>query len=153
MKSYLIIATLFSAGIFSAAIVSAADGKINFVGSITDDACTVTNNVGNPLTVTLGNVSSKAFTGAGSTAAPIKFTIALTDCPKTVTSVRVTFDGTADSNVNAILALTQDDGVATGVGLQLADQNGTPVTLFTPSTACHVPQGNNSIATLSGQCR
>jgi major type 1 subunit fimbrin (pilin) len=123
----------------------ADDGKINFVGSITDDACTVVNGVSNPLTVTLGNVSSTAFTGAGSTAAPTKFSLALTNCPATVTSASVKFDGTADSNVNTILALTQETGVATGVGIQLMDNNNVAVPLFTASSAYPLAAGDNQL--------
>ena len=56
MKKNLLITVFAAAGIMSAASVLAADGQINFVGTITDTSCTVTNNPGNPLTVTLGTV-------------------------------------------------------------------------------------------------
>lgn len=134
--------------ITSVALSSAAfadDGKINFVGKITDEACTVTNNVSNPLTVTLGNVARTAFTGAGSTAAPTKFTIALTNCPDTVSSATVKFDGTSDSTENTILALTQDTGVATGVGIQLADVNNNTLPLYTKSEAYPLVTGDNNL--------
>lgn len=123
----------------------ADDGKINFVGAITDDACTVTNDMSNPLTVTLGTVSSSAFTGAGSTAAPTKFTIALTNCPATVSSAKVKFDGTADSNVGTILALTQETGVATNVGIQLMDKQNVVVPLYTASSAYPLATGDNNL--------
>lgn len=143
MKKTLIVAALVSGALSAAAF--ADDGKINFVGAITDDACTVTNNMSNPLTVTLGTVSSKAFTAAGSTAAPTKFTIALTDCPDTAKSAKVKFDGTSDSNVNTILALTQDVGVAKNVGIQLADNNNTVIPLYTASPSYTLTEGDNNL--------
>ncbi|WP_419235919.1 fimbrial protein [Serratia fonticola] len=57
MKKNLLVAALMTAGVLSASAF-AADGKINFVGAITDDACTVVNDMSNPLTVTLGTVIS-----------------------------------------------------------------------------------------------
>lgn len=144
MKKLGIIALLTVATV-SASAAFADDGQINFIGAITDDACTVVNDMSNPLTVTLGTVSSNAFTGAGSTAAPTKFTIALTNCPATVSSATVKFDGTADSNVNSILALTQDSGVATGVGIQLTDNSNVVVPLYTPSSAYPLVTGDNDL--------
>ncbi|MBE0194488.1 fimbrial protein, partial [Klebsiella michiganensis] len=76
-----LIAVGLLAGVMSTSVF-ADDGRINFYGSITDSACTVINNMTNPLSVMMGNVSSKAFTGAGSTASATKFIIALKDCPK-----------------------------------------------------------------------
>ncbi|MGL5389644.1 MAG: fimbrial protein [Serratia sp. (in: enterobacteria)] len=143
MKKNLIVAALVT-GVLSASAF-ADDGKINFVGSITDDACTVVNNMSNPLTVTLGTVSSSAFTAAGSTAAPTKFTIALTDCPATMTSAKVKFDGTADTNVNTILKLTQETGVATNVGIQLMDKANVVVPLYTASSAYALTAGANNL--------
>lgn len=143
MKKNLIVTALVT-GVLSASAF-ADDGKINFVGSITDDACTVTNNMSNPLTVTLGTVSSSAFTTAGSTAAPTKFTIALTDCPDTAKTAKVKFDGTADSNVNTILALTQDGGVAKNVGIQLTDNKNVVIPLYTPSASYPLTAGDNNL--------
>lgn len=62
-----LIAVGLLAGVMSASAF-ADDGRIEFYGSITDSACTVINHMTNPLTVMMGNVSSKAFNGAGSTA-------------------------------------------------------------------------------------
>ena len=143
MKKLAIAAVITSVTLSSAAF--ADDGKVNFVGKITDEACTVTNNVQNPLTVTLGDVARTAFTGAGSTAAPTKFTIALTDCPATVSSASVKFDGTSDSTENSILALTQETGVATGVGIQLADSNNNVIPLYTASEAFPLVSGDNNL--------
>ncbi|MEX2944473.1 fimbrial protein [Serratia fonticola] len=139
----MIIAAMVCGSLSSAAF--ADDGKINFIGTITDDACTVVNNTTTPLTVTLGTVSSQAFNGAGSTAGATKFNLALTSCPATVNSASVKFDGTSDSNVNTILALTAGAGVADGVGIQLADANNNVIPLYTASAAYPLQTGANNL--------
>ncbi|XXD07997.1 fimbrial protein [Klebsiella sp. R445] len=144
MKKLAISAAIISSLTLSS-VAFADDGKINFVGSITDVACTVTNDVSNPLTVTLGNVSRTVFTGAGSTAAPTKFTIALTECPDTVTSATVKFDGVSHAVENTILALNDDPGVATGVGIQLADVNNNTIPLYTASQPYSLGGGSNNL--------
>lgn len=143
MKNNLIVAALMTAAL--SAYASADDGQVNFVGSITDDACTVVNNMSSPLTVTLGNISSKAFTATGSTAAPTKFTIALKNCPEATTSAKVKFDGVADSNVNTLLALTQGAGVATNVAIQLTDDKNVAVPLYTESASYPLTVGDNNL--------
>lgn len=148
MKKNLIVAALV-AGAMSASVASADDGRINFVGEVTDSACTVTNSVTNPLTVTLGKVARTAFTGAGSTAAPTKFTIALTNCPDSVSSATVKFDGTADTNVSSVLALTaatgEDAVTAGGVGIQIMDKQNVVVPLHTASSAYALSEGANNL--------
>ncbi|SPX81834.1 Type-1A pilin [Morganella morganii] len=145
MKKNLLIAVLAAAGIMSTAGALAADGQINFVGTITDTSCTVTNDPSNPLTVTLGTVSKNAFTGTGSTAAPTKFAIELTDCPITATSAVVKFDGTSANSDNSALKLTQDVDVATGVGIQLSDATGAVVPLYTASNLYNLSEGTNQL--------
>ncbi|WP_431224009.1 fimbrial protein [Serratia sp. L9] len=139
-----IIAALF-VSVFSAYAV-ADDGQINFVGSITDDACTVTNNMSNPLTVTLGNVASAAFSNGSLTAAPTAFTLKLDSCPASVVTAKVVFDGTADANDNTLLALTPGADVATNVGIQLMDHNNAVVPLYTASSAYPLSAGTNDLA-------
>lgn len=86
-------------------MVYAADGKIEFQGNILEDACTVDPGMAGK-TVTLGDVHKAAFNGVGSTAAPTRFTIELKDCPDTVTSAAVKFDGSVDTANPDALALT-----------------------------------------------
>ncbi|STT07859.1 Fimbrial protein [Klebsiella michiganensis] len=59
-----LIAVGLLAGVMSASVF-ADDGRINFYGSITDSACTVINNMTNPLSVMMGNVSSKSLQRRG----------------------------------------------------------------------------------------
>ncbi len=146
MKNNLIVAVIASASILSAASAFAADGQVNFKGEIIDAACTVVNNVSNPLDVTLGQVAKTAFTGAGSTASATKFTLQLKNCPETVTSATVKFDGAAVTGDNSVLALTTETGVATGVGIQLSDASSAVLPLFTASTVYPlVSTGTNNL--------
>jgi major type 1 subunit fimbrin (pilin) len=113
----------------------AYDGTVNFQGEIVDSACTVDIGAGNTMTVDMGKVNKSAFTGAGSTASATKFTLKLKDCPETITSATVKFDGTAYSGDDSVLALTQETGVATGVGIQLSDRTQSVLPLFTASSS------------------
>jgi major type 1 subunit fimbrin (pilin) len=141
MKKLVIAVSIAVASLSSA---FADDGKINFTGVITDDACTPVNDVSNPLEVPMGTVSSKAFSTT-QTANPHKFSILLKDCPLAATSAKVTFDGTADSNVPSVLALTQVAGVATNVGIQITDKQNVVVPLYTESSAYPLTVGDNSL--------
>lgn len=135
MKKNLIAVAIVTASILSAASAMAADGQVNFKGEIIDSACEVVNSVSNPLDVTLGQVAKTAFTGAGSTAAATKFTLQLKNCPDSVVKASVKFDGAADAGDNNVLQLTQETGVATGVGIQLSDASSAVLPLFTASTS------------------
>lgn len=145
MKKSLLVAAIITTSALSAAQTFAADGNINFIGTITDTACTITNSPTNPLNVTLGSVSKTAFNGAGSTAAPTKFSIELTNCPVTVTGATVKFDGTSANSDNTALKLTQVAGVATGVGIQLSDATGAVVPLYTASSVYPLSEGTNEL--------
>lgn len=103
---------------------NAADGTINFTGTITDVACTVDTSSASQ-TVNLGTVSSKAFTASGSTAAPTRFGITLTNCPATATKASVKFSGPTNSANTSILALTSGSDTATGVGIGIYEQDAT----------------------------
>lgn len=145
MKKNLIAAAIVTASILSAASAFAADGKINFTGSITDDACTVTNSISSPLQVSLGNVSSNSFSAGNKTAAPTDFNIVLTGCPAAVTSAKVKFDGAQDSADNSLLALTQVTGVAKHVGIQLVDAKNIAVPMHAESSDYTLATGDNNL--------
>ncbi|MDR9889184.1 fimbrial protein [Pseudenterobacter timonensis] len=123
----------------------AADGTIHFTGNITDQTCTV--DAGSQdLTVDLGNVAQSALNGAaGMKAAPTRFTLNVSECPDTVTGANVKFDGTSDGVNQNLLALDSGTGIATGVGIEIADRNGTPIPLHTASTDYPLAAGANSL--------
>lgn len=146
MKKNVIVVTLAAVSILSSVSTFAADGKVNFKGSIIDSACVVTNTPEAPLDVTLGSVSKGAFTAAGDTAAATKFTLKLSSCPATVTKASVKFDGTAAGGDNNILALTTETGVATGVGIQIQDSSNAVLPLSTASASYPlVDTGENNL--------
>ncbi|EBF0111962.1 type 1 fimbrial protein [Salmonella enterica subsp. enterica] len=123
----------------------AADGTIHFTGSISDQTCTVDSNI-QGLNVDLGKVAQTALNGeAGMKASPTRFTLTLTDCPDTVTGANVKFDGTSDGVNQNLLALDSGTGIATGVGIEIADKNGTPIPLHTTSTDYTLGSGSNSL--------
>lgn len=133
---------LFTSGV--AGVVQASDGTIHFTGSITDQACTVDTGSQN-LPVDLGKVAKSALNGtAGMKAAPTRFTLNLSACPDTVTGANVKFDGTAAAD-NTSLALDNDAGAATGVGIEIADSNGTPIPLHTASPDYVLAAGANTM--------
>ena len=147
MKKMFVIASMAAAISMSAASVYAGGaGQVNFAGTITDAGCTITNTVSNPLNVKLGTYSSKEFTKSGDTTAKSSFKISLSDCPDTVTKASVIFDGTPDSNNTTLLKLTQDDGVATGVAIQLYDISGAELPLFTASKSYTLASGTNDLS-------
>ncbi|MGX5011155.1 fimbrial protein [Enterobacter asburiae] len=123
MKKHSLLAALVlsavSFGVINAA--QAADGTINFTGTIQDAACTIDSSL---KSVPMGIVIKSALATAGTVAAPTKFSIVLKDCPSTVKGAQVTFDGTADANNKNLLALTGGAGAATGLGLALYEADG-----------------------------
>lgn len=125
IASFLLVASTASAMAF--------DGTVKFQGEIVDAACTVDIGAGNTMIVDLGKVNKTAFTGAGSTASATKFTLKLKDCPVSIKSTTVKFDGTAYDGDDSVLALTEETGVATGVGIQLSDNTQAVLPLFTAS--------------------
>ncbi|AHG21409.1 ferrous iron transporter B [Chania multitudinisentens RB-25] len=135
MKKNIIVVTLVAAAAMGSVSTFAADGQINFTGEIIDAACEVVNNVNNPLAVTLGRVAKTAFDGKGTTAAATGFTLQLKNCPATLTGATVKFDGTTVAGDNSVLALTQEAGVAQGVGIQLSDSSQDALPLNTASAS------------------
>ncbi|KFK95429.1 MULTISPECIES: fimbrial protein [unclassified Serratia (in: enterobacteria)] len=147
MKKNIVNAALFSL-IVATPAVFAADGTINFVGEVTDVACTVDTNSQN-LTVTLGKVASSAFSGIGSKAAPTQFQLVLKDCPAAATSAVVKFDGTSVTGDNSVLALTPAVDAAQGVAIELSDASQQVVRLFENSQPYTLETGVGSVNNLN----
>ncbi|MBC8953102.1 fimbrial protein [Xenorhabdus sp. PB62.4] len=123
MKTKLIISSLFVSSVFMSA-AHAADGQIRFTGKITATACKVDSNSLNQ-TVNMGTISSSSFDKVGSTSAPTRFSIKLTDCPKEVGGALVKFDGQTPVNNPGLLALSNARGEnsATGVAIALYEND------------------------------
>ncbi|WMT16050.1 fimbrial protein [Serratia fonticola] len=146
MKNNIINATLLSLTIATPAAF-AADGTINFVGEITDVACSVDTNSQN-LTVTLGKVASNTFSGIGSKTAPTQFQLVLKDCPEAATTAVVKFDGTSVAGDNSVLALTSDVDSAEGVAIEISDASQQVVKLFENSQPYTLETGVSSVTNL-----
>ncbi|HHD7444736.1 TPA: fimbrial protein [Citrobacter braakii] len=142
MKKNLIVLAIAATAVLSAANAFAAAGQVNFTGEIIDAGCDVINTASNPLRVELGQVAKSEFVNVGDTAAATGFNIQLTNCPATVSTASIKFDGTALNGDNSLLQLTQDAGVATGVGIQLSDASGAVVPLAQPSVAYFLQSGS-----------
>lgn len=119
MKKNIIAAAIVATAALSMSNVFAAAGTVNFNGEILDAACTV--DVGSQnQTVELGRYNKSEFTNAGDKTAETKFSIVLKDCPATVTSAAVRFDGTPDAADSTLLAIDSSvAGAATGVAINL----------------------------------
>lgn len=151
----------FMAALAAATIIScnaaAADGTVNFTGSIGDASCKT--NIGsltggNAGTVNLGNVPLSSFTGVGSTASDgagsTNVKIFLTECPAgTPTTATLKFDGAYYKGDNSYLALTEGTGVAQGVAILLSNPSGTPLKLGEPSEAVTLNVGTGSSTELN----
>jgi major type 1 subunit fimbrin (pilin) len=136
MKQQLKAALLISGSVLVSSSAFAEDGKINFTGEILDAACTVDIGAGNTMSVDLGKINKSAIATSGATSSPTDFSLTLTDCPAAVTSAAIKFDGTAFNGDNTVLALTEGTTElpsATGVGIQILDDEDTVVALDAPS--------------------
>ncbi|WP_313448766.1 fimbrial protein [Atlantibacter hermannii] len=144
MTSKLTLAVVLAAMSMSASVL-AADGTVNFTGTITDKACTVDTGSKNQ-TVDMGTVATTAFGAKGDTAAAKSFTIKLTTCPTDVTTngAAVRFDGMAKDGDPSVLALDAAS-VATDVGIQIKDNANKVVRLFENSSVYTLVQGDNNL--------
>lgn len=136
MKHQLKLALLISGSVLGSASAYAEDGKINFTGEILDAACTVDIGAGNTMSVDLGKISKSTLDKTGATSAPTSFALTLKDCPAAVTTAAIKFDGTALDGDNSIIALTAgtvENPAASGVGIQIMDDEDAVVSLSTAS--------------------
>lgn len=129
MKKILLVLSFLSASVSS---VYAADGTVNFTGSVLDPACTAT---ATTASVAMGAISKSALSSVGATSQGKTVTITLSACPAAATSATITFSGTPDSDNSQLLKLTagSENSAASGIGIALYESNGT--TLIPPNTA------------------
>ncbi len=105
----------------------AADGTITFNGKVTKASCDVTTD-SKDMSVTLPSISSTAIgTNVGDMAGQTAFTIKLENCESqtaTAEKVRVAFVGASDDDNIYALKNTATADAATGVALQILQQDG-----------------------------
>jgi len=104
MKRISLFITAVTSAVISCAAL-AAEGTINFTGSIIDTACTVDAASANQ-TVKLGTVAASSFSSAGATAGVARFSINLTGCPAAAKTASVRFDGPVPSGNSSVLSLS-----------------------------------------------
>lgn len=138
---------LFGTSIFAlvAAVgAQAADGQVEFSGSINDNACTIVSaNV--KKAVDMGQVRLIDFANTvGATAGAVPFSISLENCSTaTLKNASITFRGQQSATDPTILGMTGDNQVA-GVGIQINDaRTGNKLALNTASNDYALrPQSN-----------
>ena len=97
-------------------------GQVIFNGSITDSSCNVDSG-STGQTVDLGKWASSYFTGTGSETTKTPFHIKVKDCPASVTTVAVLFDGAREQTDTSLLAI--NGGGAKGVAIKLYEHDQT----------------------------
>lgn len=143
IKSHFAAITLIAGALFISHYSQAADGTINFTGSITDTACTVTSASQN---VDMGAVAASSLSGAaGKKAAATQFDIALTDCPADVGNVEVKFDGPADAANTELLEIETGALAASGVGIEFSDREEQHIKLGENSAPYAIQAGANTL--------
>lgn len=117
-----------------------AGGVVEFSGEIVDASCNVTP-ASKDVKVDLGKWAKSYFTAPGDETTKTPFTISVDNCPDSVKTVAVLFDGQKDATDSTLLALTA--GGATGVGIKLynGDATATQVDLGTVSASVPVTAG------------
>lgn len=163
MKHVALFSALLVVGGIYGASVQAADGTINFKGSLTAAPCSIDGANSNQ-TIDFGVVSTSTFGDIGSVGPSKPFKIELTGCDtSTYKSAAVRFDGTAATGSTDLLS-TDNDGLA----IELTDPSGTRVKLAsassyvdlnlatshtTPGTPPVVTSNNDGSAVLSFRAR
>jgi len=99
----------------AAAGTQGAGGEVKFSGEITDVSCDVST-ASKSQSVDLGKWAKSYFESRTETT-ETPFTISVKDCPTSVKTVAVLFDGDKDTGDSTLLKLTS--GGATGVGIKL----------------------------------
>jgi major type 1 subunit fimbrin (pilin) len=122
----------------------AADGQIEFTGSVTDNACTITTGSTNK-SVPLEPVQISAFgPNVGAPAGEKNFSISLDNCSTaTRKNVAITFSGQQDANDPTLLGLTGENQVR-GIAIQISDaRTGNKLPLNEPTADYDLrPQSN-----------
>ncbi|HAK36590.1 MAG TPA: type 1 fimbrial protein [Pantoea sp.] len=115
-----------------------AGGEVKFTGEITDVSCEISA-ASKSQTVDLGKWAKSYFESRTETT-QTPFKISVKNCPQSVASVAVLFDGDKDSSDSTLLKTT---GTATGVGIKLYESDrATPVAIGSISKPVSVTAGS-----------
>ncbi|UNM20060.1 type 1 fimbrial protein [Pseudomonas sp. ArH3a] len=130
--------------LMAAANVQAADGEVEFTGSITDGACTITgSSVKQAVKLPQVRVADFANT-VGATTGKTPFSISLEDCStETKKNASITFSGVAAATDPDVLGMTGENRVG-GVGIQIGNKAGEKLALNTASVDHLMTVGSNT---------
>ncbi|MCX9039280.1 fimbrial protein [Citrobacter portucalensis] len=136
-------ATLISAVAIGAGTQSTG-GQVHFTGEITEDSCNINSGSSNQV-IDLGKWSKDYFTNSVIETTKIPFNISVANCPQSVKTVAVLFDGVVDINNKTLLSINSGTGNATGVGIKIyEDDRSSAITLGTATNAHSVVKGSGS---------
>ncbi|MDH7396853.1 fimbrial protein [Escherichia coli] len=102
----------------------AADSTITIRGYVRDNGCSVA-----------AENAAKQFNNIGATTPVVPFRILLSPCGNAVSAVKVGFTGVADSHNANLLALENTVSAASGLGIQLLNEQQNQIPLNAPSSA------------------
>lgn len=114
-------------------------GVVEFSGEIVDTSCNITP-TSKDVKVDLGKWAKSYFSAIGDETTKTPFTISVDNCPTSVKTVAVLFDGKKDATDSTLLAVA---GGATGVGIKLYNggASAAPVALGTVTEKVPVTSG------------
>ncbi|HFZ8995711.1 TPA: fimbrial protein [Citrobacter freundii] len=143
-----IVCLLVSTALFSAGSLSAMahDGTVNITGSIYASSCDVDSSSQNQ-PVTIGDFSASGFSKVGDVQGKKEFSIKLDNCTSGIAGTTITFSGTNDTDNTQLLALNNagSSGMATGVGIEILDQDSVQLPINTESKQYALAAGDNSL--------
>lgn len=121
----------------------AEDASISITGTIRDNTCSVSSD-SQSKQVNLGNISSKQFQKAGDGSPAQVFMINLEKCSTQISSISVSFTGTADKNNPDLLALDEGSSYASGLAVGIYDAERQLVPMGKASGTYTLPDGQTS---------
>lgn len=115
--------------------VTLPGGQMRFEGELIAEACTVDAGERQQV-VRMGQISSNRFKDAGDYADPVPFSLHLQDCNTNVSDrVNIVFHGVADGKNPDVLSVGEGEGIASGIGIALFDDQGQPIPINSESQA------------------
>jgi major type 1 subunit fimbrin (pilin) len=118
-------------------------GSIHFEGRVLASTCTLDSK---SLQVPMGTVSADAYATAGTTGRPVPFNIDLSNCNAALHGVSVELTGTADATKSDYLSIDSGPDSATGLAIELLDQNDKSVPINSTADEYTINEGANSLA-------
>lgn len=143
------IAFLIIECVFSMNKCVAADGEINFTGTIHASTCDVDLSSKNQ-SINIGTFSTADFPTVGTTTISKPVDISLQNCSQGISGAKVFFSGDQDNDNPELLALEDTDStglMASGVGVEIVDINQKTIPINnTDSDLYALSKGTNTLA-------